>query len=214
MNVPEIIGVMLLVVIVVIVLSLILFKGGSWGLDTIPKMIEQWFGTTSPEEKTLVKAVACAYYRCIEGCGSGKVKQTNWEDENGEKVSCLDNYCKDEWRDAEGKICGDVAKENPVKVYLDAPVTVTEETWKIFFKDNIIYKPFVTQTECEPYGLHGGFATQALVLPAELKGCETKLKDIGVSGITSCELPDGYYDIWSGKGAGWDAEDIIICSSK
>lgn len=214
----KIVWIVVALVLVVIFLAIfvpILLGGGKWGFSTIQKMIGDWLNFQSPEEKTLLKAVVCAYFRCIEGCGSGKVKQANWEDENGEKVSCLDNFCKDEWRNGEGKICGDVAKENPVKVYLDSSVTITEEHWKIFFEGNIIYQPFVTQTNCEPFGLHVGTSTQGLILPAELK-CEfdQNIATDFVKKVKSCELPDGYYNIWSGKGSGWDAEDIIICSAK
>jgi len=213
----KVVWIIVALVLVVIFLAIfvpLLLQGGKWGFSTIQKMIGDWLNFQSPEEKTLLKAMSCAYYRCIEGCSSGKIKQAKWEDENGEKVSCLESFCKDEWRDDEGKICGDVAKENPVKVYLDGEVEIGEEHWKTIFT---FQEPFITQQPCEPFGLSLGYATQALILPEELDCVYTKKPGfivVNVKFISSCVLPEGDYNIWSGKGSGWDEEDIIICSAE
>jgi hypothetical protein len=198
-------------------LAYILLTYTPLGSKTIFSMIDDWTNSMSPEEKNLVKAMSCAYYRCIDGCGSGKVKQANWEDENGEKVSCLDNFCKDEWRDDEGKICGDTAKENPVKVYLDSDITVSKDHWKIFFKEEFGYHPFLTRMNCEPFGSVLLQGTQGIIFPEK-----TECEDDDGGGISfssaymakSCTLYVGSYDIWSGKAGGNDAEDIIICSDE
>jgi len=204
-----IVGTILLVILGFIIVNFV--PGLAKRVDA---MIGGFMNFQSPEEKTLLKAMSCAYYRCIEGCSSGKIKQAKWEDENGEKVSCLESFCKDEWRDDEGKICGDVAKENPVKVYLDGEVEIGEEHWKTIFT---FQEPFITQQPCEPFGLSLGYATQALILPEELDCVYTKKPGfivVNVKFISSCVLPEGDYNIWSGKGSGWDEEDIIICSAE
>jgi len=245
----KVVWIIVALVLVVIFLAIfvpLLLQGGKWGFSTIQKMIGDWLNFQSPEEKTLLKAMSCAYYRCIEGCSSGKIKQAKWEDENGEKVSCLESFCKDEWRDSKGKICGNVAKENPVKIYLDSPVTISEYHWKIFFEDWDVHKPFLAQGQCEAYGLYlfvgsmlgvpppvpWPFATKAIVLPESVECTQLTNFDKRTNFITkfpagfdvrgaiappsgwveSCELPEMYYNIWSGSSGGIDEEDIIICS--
>lgn len=196
-------------------LAYILLKYTPLGSKTIFSMIDDWMNFQSPEEKTLLKAMSCAYYRCIDGCGSSKVK-VSWEDESGEKVSCLDDFCKDEWRDGEGKICGEVAKENPVKVYLDSDITVTDQHWGIFFKkDAVQVQWFIAKKSCESYGLYAAVnPTKAIVVPEEAECEDANSPGIPWDRVNNCKLPEGYYNIWSGKAGLWDAEDIIICSAE
>jgi hypothetical protein len=192
MNVPELIGVLLLVVIVVVVLSIIIFRGGSWGSSTIPSIIDQWFGAaTSPEEKTLIEAMSCAYYRCTEGCNSGLVKTAIWEDENGDKVSCLESFCKDEWRDSDGKICDDNAKAHPVEVSVSNPITLTPGGF---------FKAIKLVSECKKSaGLSGNVYV------------DEKLKE-GFCDKNSCEMKATQYFIWTENG--WFGSNAcILCSS-
>jgi len=216
----KVVWIVVALVLVVIFLAIfvpMLLGGGKWGFSTIQKMIGDWLNFQSPEEKTLLKAMSCAYFRCMEGCGSGKVKQANWEDENGEKVSCLDDFCKDEWRDNEGKICGDIAKENSVKVYLDSSVIISQDHWKIFFEEGFGYHPFLTRMNCESFGTVLLRGTQGIIFPENTECEEDDNAGISFSSAytaKSCELLDGYYAIWSGKASDNDKEDIIICSAK
>lgn len=238
---------LVLMVIILVIFVPMLLKGGSWGFDTIIKMIDDWLNPATPEENLLIKAMTCAYYRCIEGCNSGRVK-ISWEDEYGEKVSCVRDFCKSDWRDEEGKICGDVAKENPVRIYLESEVEVREDHWRTMFGYLELEKvlsntpaPFLKQESCIAPGIVWSqlvvspspvitvwpTRSAVLVLPdddniycKEKKWQDkyTRHGDVWHAMLEYCELPEGDYSIWSGKGPGIsgiiDYEDIVICSSE
>lgn len=196
MNVPELIGVLLLVVIVVVVLSIIIFRGGSWGSSTIPNIIDQWFGTASPEEKTLIEAMACTYYRCTEGCTSGLVKTAIWEDENGDKVSCLESFCKGEWRDSDGKICDENSRAHPVEVSVSEPVTLTPGGF---------FKSINPVSECTKSSAGAGY------LGTEWVFVDEKLKE-GFCDKSRCEMKATTYYIW--MDSGWfGSKATILCST-
>jgi len=176
-------------------LAYILLKYTPLGSKTIFSMIDDWMNFQSPEEKTLLKAMSCAYYRCIDGCGSSKVK-VSWEDENGEKVSCLDIFCKDDWRDDEGKICGDSAKENPVKVSISESVTLSPGGF---------FKSIKLVSECTKSAGGSGYLGNDWVFVDE------KLKE-GLCDKDSCELKATNYFIW--MDSGWfESKVTILCSS-
>ncbi|OGW54475.1 MAG: hypothetical protein A2Y81_11760 [Nitrospirae bacterium RBG_13_43_8] len=196
MNVPEIVGVLALVIIVVIVLSIILIRGQAWGIDTIPGMIDQWFGTSSPEEKTLIKGMACAYYRCIEGCASGLVKTAIWEDDDGNKISCLESYCKDEWRDSDGKICDDNSRAHPVEISVSESITLIPGGF---------FNAINPVEECTKSAGGMGYAgTQWVFVDENLKA--------GYCGKERCEMIATTYYIWMDDG--WLGSKVtIICST-
>jgi hypothetical protein len=187
---------MVIAIIIALVLSLFVFKGQAWGFSSITDMVDEWFGMSSPEEKTVIKAMACSYYRCIEGCNSGLVKSAIWEDEDGNRISCLESFCKVEWRDSDGKICGDNSRAHPVEVSVGEPVTLSPGG---FFKG---IKPV---SECTKSAGGAGYLGTDWVFVDE------KLKE-GFCDKSRCEMKAGEYFIWMDNG--WFGSKVtILCSS-
>ena len=77
-------------------------------------LYEGIFGKAAGYEENLDlnNAIKCAYYRCKEGCDSPNVQLIP---AFGGK-NCDPDFCKAEWKMADGKICGENAAEHPVVV--------------------------------------------------------------------------------------------------
>ena len=68
-------------------------------------------GGPGQEFIVLEAAIECSYYRCMEGCDSDEVKGISWSG-----IDCLDFCVEEEYKDGEGRICGDNAKNYPIIV--------------------------------------------------------------------------------------------------
>ncbi|MDI6798879.1 MAG: hypothetical protein QMD12_02700, partial [Candidatus Aenigmarchaeota archaeon] len=72
----------------------------------------------SQKKTRFEEAIACSYYRCVEGCAYQKIKNLLDGD-------CREKYCNSQWTDnkkPDGKICGTFRTMNaqPLRV---VPVT-------------------------------------------------------------------------------------------
>lgn len=192
----QVIVIIIAVVLGIVILAVLihmLVGGAKWGISSI---VDFFKGPPSPDEKQLINAMKCAYYRCSEGCASNKVKVT-WIVEEGEeekKLRCSD-FCKPEWTNTgkpDGKICGDRARAHPVTITLADDIEVTEDTWKDVLKviDRDVGK-LIETADCQSLENRGG---NNLYLSASSAECEI-----------TCDLYAGSYYLWA------DTDDLVIC---
>jgi len=152
-------GNLTLVAITVIVLSAVLL------LWVVPVLIPQAVGflqdmgilSGGGEELTgLENAIICSYYRCVDGCESmpDEIKDleicTEMEVEAcmpGALKKCKENFC-DPFKDQDGKVCDDNARNNPIEVeVLEEGLISDEEFYEE--KPKTIGDFDEAQTKCE-----------------------------------------------------------------
>jgi hypothetical protein len=135
-EIPHYVTRMIEMILVVVLLAVVLFTQIPQAVAWLQKNI---FGTlsgevipTGTEEATsLEAAIKCSYLRCSDGCGKESVKGISI----GSTKNCDTDFCQSYQKD--GKVCGDNAKANPVKVTLANNQVITREKLKSTNTDDL-----------------------------------------------------------------------------
>ncbi|PIX51079.1 MAG: hypothetical protein COZ52_00760 [Candidatus Aenigmarchaeota archaeon CG_4_8_14_3_um_filter_37_24] len=182
---------------------------------------------TETESTNIQKAIDCSYYRCKEGCGSSKIEDLTWGDDDGVEKSCKTDFCKQEWTDTkkeDGKICGDDAKMNPINIKLENPINLKKDDIlnKVRDEEGKEANLEFSNEECEHSSLLGGgqlwlFISRELLEDGkEGTSCE-KCGFLG-SDYCSCNLNNDEYFIYSENlpaiGGGKTFPGTTICHKK
>jgi hypothetical protein len=187
---------LILLIIIVILVVFLMFKYIPQGFANLWNQL-LGIKTEGLKAYSLDAAISCSYYRCIEGCNSDGVKNSNVV-AYGEDFNCSRDFCKLEWQDSGGKICDDNAKSHPVVVSMEEGMLSKEDLdfAKCIFE---VEKPgewavpdFVTIDK----------AIKKNILEEEACGVEGVA---GGTGIKKANIGSGTYYIWTYSKAwgGW-----------
>jgi hypothetical protein len=178
--------------------------------------INEWFHTSqtpnAPEAVVLQKAIQCSYYRCIYGCSSDQVKQVQYSF-GGVSFDCS-QFCKPEYTDtktADGKVCDDNSKNNPVTAEV-----VSSNGEKISI-DKLGFSPCMV--ESDTCGGQSGGAPFIFVQKSAITEntettiqCGTQLKPVQNTAFNTAVMNQGKYQIWTTSGQGWSGDLTYVCS--
>jgi len=127
-EIPHYVVRMIEVILVVVLLAVVLFTQIPQAVAWLQKTV---FGTLSgegipvgtEEATSLEAAIRCSYLRCSDGCGKASVDFSI-----GSTKNCDTDFCEPYQKD--GKVCGDNAKANPVKITLANNQVIIKEKLK------------------------------------------------------------------------------------
>jgi len=112
----------IIAVIIFIVLGIIFLV---WGMLTIKKSetmselaLSMLMQKVDVDASPLERAIICAYYRCVKGCGwiPANTEKLTWRNETGGIESCAtsNRVCPPTGGPPDGKYCGDESEHNPI----------------------------------------------------------------------------------------------------
>jgi hypothetical protein len=162
-------------------------------LDILSKLLTGGGTPPAPEAVVLQYALQCSYYRCVKGCNSDEVKRLKYSaTENSFDCS---EFCKPEFTDtgtADGKVCDDNAKANPVTAEVVASGGEKISLDKLNFAFCL--------TKVDSCGSGVNYPNFVFIEKSSVKD-ETKIacraSGNPLSGFSAAIINDGSYKIWT-----------------
>ena len=202
--VVKLIELILVVVVIGVVLFLTVPSVSGWIKSYVLNPLSgQGVPLGTEEAVTLEVAVKCSYYRCFDGCGNDRVKNIDIGTKNCDKDYCVPFQ-------QNGRVCGDNARNNPIKAILLKDQTLDKSKIKRE-KENLGFC-IITSNGCSPQKGNGWIYIEkdATTEKAwEEDKCVT-IPIIGeVTGYSRIVINAGRYDVWTN-----DAYGTGVCLSQ
>lgn len=125
---------LIFIIIVVVIGAVLLFTYAPY----LQNVIAQYFPGQTQQSVDFDNVLKCAYYRCVDGCNSDKVKSmtATWSDpQTHTDVSCAD-FCK-----SGGTICNTDSSSNPVRIDIGEKAYLAQDKLKSEFGTDCIISP-------------------------------------------------------------------------
>jgi len=145
------------------------------------------------EASALHAAIKCSYFRCMDGCGKESVKNIPIGSKN-----CDTNYCVPYQKD--GKVCGDDAKANPVKVTIPNNQVIIKEKLKVGDLGGCVIKSDSCNTQ---FAMKGWVNIQKdAIVEKQWEVTTCPYIRTQVQGYNKVVVNAGRYEVWTTQAAG------------
>ncbi len=195
-GVENTIGNILLGVAALILLGFLAWKFVAWANEKI--QAQNLIG--GPE--SLINAIRCSYYRCVEGCSSNKLNILI-DGQNCNKTFCAP-YIIDDGFAVFDKICDENAREHPIPITLDYETKITKGNfeWLKDGKSRIIKEP----SDCMSNSFSITYPSSIYIKESSIK--DSSLDDPRMVFLGSVTIkPDNYYIYTTGGNTFiWDSK--------
>jgi len=137
-----------LAVLIIAALGMFLMGPGRNIMNGVIEQIREYLDINVDQEferGSLITAMLCSYERCRLGCDHEKIEDLVWEDSDGNILNCKEDFCRTEMTDKKGRVCGDKAREYPIKIILNSYINLRKDDVKTKIKD---LNAFLIITKC------------------------------------------------------------------
>jgi hypothetical protein len=166
--------------------------------------------TGTEEATSLEAAIKCSYLRCLDGCGKESIKNL----QISSTKNCDTDYCVPYQKD--GKVCGDDAKTNPVKVTLANNQVISREKLKTAATGDL-GACMVKSDSCNAQFAMKGWVNIQKEVIVEKQWEKTNCPYIRtqVEGFDKVVVSAEKYEVWTTPGAGLlGGFTTVVCEGK